>query len=79
MNGNAAHEVFIVTTAVIGSAASTSMVSTGRSALPVRMPSLAQAVFSSVQYCQVKTTSSAVNGVPSWNVTPSRAVMDHTV
>ncbi len=70
-NGNAAQLVFIVMTTVIGSAGSTATLSIGRKMLPVRAPVFARVMLS--------TIAAPSNGVPSWNVTPERAVMVHSV
>src|SRR6185503_15480680 len=70
-NGNAAHEVFILMTTVIGSAGSTVTLSMGRKMLPVRAPVLARVRLSAI--------AAPSNGVPSWNVTPARALMVHSV
>jgi hypothetical protein len=69
--GKAAHGVFIVTTATIGSAGSTSTDSTGARARPVRPAALTRR--------RLSTIAAPSNGVPSWNVTPSRAVILHSV
>ena len=71
MNGSAAHDTSEVTTAVIGSAGSSEMSVIGRAYAPVVMPFFARV--------RLSTMAAPSNGVPSWNVTPERAVMRQTV
>src|SRR4029078_7468435 len=69
--GKAAHGVFILRMTDIGSAGSTVIVSTGRRTFPVKAPVLALVRLSAI--------AAPSNGVPSWKVTPARALMVHWV